>query len=259
MVQGRATMATLAERRVQRARAVAADRWFYSSMAALLFLTIFVGFGPSYYFHGAPRSDFATYLDTPAQPIRGLFLLHGAVFTAWFLLQLIQSLLVAGKKLAVHKLLGETAMVLAPLIVIVSILAVFYTTRHVFHGESRPTVQSAAFPLALVTWFSGFVIAGLSLRRKPQAHKRLMLLASIAIISPAVGRIGWLPYPDWLPDWWEWAIVFAVPLVAWDLATLRRPHPATLIGVPVFIAMFPVQHRCRSTLWWMHMITTLVS
>jgi hypothetical protein len=181
------------------------------------------------------------------------------VFTAWFLLQLIQSLLIAGRKLAVHKLVGETALILAPLVVIVSILVVFYTTRHGFHGETKPTVQSAAFPLSLVTWFSGFVIAGLALRKKPEAHKRLMLLASIAIISPAVGRIDWLPYPDWLPGWWEWAIAFAVPLVVWDLATLRRLHPATLIGVPAFVLMFPVQHWVRSTAWWMHMITTLTA
>jgi hypothetical protein len=252
-------MATLAERRVERARRVSADRWFFSGMAALLVVTMFVGFSPSYYLHGEPRPEFATYLDTPLQPIRGLFLLHGAVFTAWFLLQLIQSLLVAGKKLSVHKLVGETALVLAPLIVVVSVLVVFYTTRHVFHGETKPTVQSAAFPLSLVTWFSGFVIAGLALRKKPEAHKRLMLLASIAIISPAVGRIDWLPYPDWLPNWWEWAIAFALPLLVWDLASLKRLHPATLIGVPVFIAMFPVQHWVRSTPWWMHMMATLVS
>jgi hypothetical protein len=252
-------MATLAARRVERARRVSAERWFYSGMAALLLLTTFVGFAPSYYLHGEPRPDFGSYLDTPPQSIRGLFLLHGAVFTAWFLLQLIQSLLVAGKKLALHKLLGETAMVLAPLIVIVSVLVVFYATRHVFHDETRPTVQSAAFPLALVTWFSGFVIAGLLLRKKPQAHKRLMLLASIAIIAPAVGRIEALPYPDWLPDWWNWAIAFALPLAVWDIATLRRLHPATLIGVPAFVLMFPVQYIVRSTPWWMHMIGTLTS
>lgn len=252
-------MATLVERRVERARRISAERWFFSGMAALLVVTMFVGFAPSYYLHGEPRPDFVTYLDTPLQPIRGLFLLHGAVFTSWFLLQLIQSLLVAGKKLAVHKLLGETALVLAPLIVIVSVLVVFYATRHVFHGETKPTVQSAAFPLALVTWFSGFVIAGLLLRKKPQAHKRLMLLASLAIISPAVGRIGWLPYPDWLPDWWEWAIVFAVPLVAWDLVRLRRLHPATLIGVPAFVLMFPCVLWVRTMPWWMHMVTTLIA
>jgi hypothetical protein len=252
-------MATLAERRVKRARTVAADRWFFSGMAALLVVAMFVGFAPSYYLHGEPQPDFGTYLDTPLQPIRGLFLLHGAVFTAWFLLQLIQSLLVAGKKLAVHKLIGETAMILAPLIVIVSVLVVFYTTRHVFHGETKPAVQSAAFPLALVTWFGGFVIAGLALRKRPEAHKRLMLLASIAIISPAVNRIDWLPYPDWLPDWWGWAIAFAVPLVVWDMARLRRLHPATLIGVPAFIAMFPCVQWVRTAPWWMHMIATLTA
>src|SRR3954454_12897246 len=111
-LRGNGEMATLAERRVQRARQVSADRWFYSGMAALLAVTMFVGFAPSYYLHGEPRPGFVTYLDTPPQPIRGLFLLHGAVFTAWFLLQLVQSLLVAGKKLAVHRLVGETALVL---------------------------------------------------------------------------------------------------------------------------------------------------
>ena len=68
-----------------------------------------------------------------------------------------------------------------------------------------------------------------------------------------------LPYPDWLPNWWNWAIPFAVPLVAWDLATIRRLHPATLIGVPVFVLLFPFVLWVRTTPWWMHMITTLIS
>ena len=252
-------MATLAEGRVERARRVSAEHWFYSGMAALLAVVMFAGFAPSYYLHGDAPLDVGTYLDLPAQPIRALFLLHGAVFSAWFVLQLAQSLLVAGRRLALHKWLGQAALVLAPLMVIVGMLVVFYTTRHVFHGETQPTARSAAFPLALLTWFSGFVIAGLSLRKRPQAHKRLMLLASIAIIAPAVGRIEMLPYPDWLPTWWNWAIPFAAPLIVWDLATTRRLHPATLIGVPALVLMFPAVVWIRSMVWWTDMIATLVS
>ena len=252
-------MSTVAERRVQRARRVSVERWFYTGMAALLAAVMFAGFAPSYYLHGDVPLDVGTYLDRPAQPIRGLFLLHGAVFSIWFLLQLVQSLLIAGKKLAWHKWLGQFAMVLAPAMVLVGVLVALYSARHVFHGETRPPVQSAAFPLSLLTWFSGFVIVGLSLRRKPQAHKRLMLLASIAIIAPAVGRIENLPYPGWLPDWWNWAIPFTFPLIVWDLATIRRLHPATLIGVPALVLMSPLQHWVRTTAWWMNMITALVS
>lgn len=252
-------MATLAERRVQRARRLSAERWFYSGMAVVLTAVMFAGFAPSYYLHGEAPLDIGTYLDRPPQPIRGLFLLHGLAFSAWFLLQLAQSLLIAGKRLAWHKWLGQAAMILAPLMALLGVLVALYSARHGFHGETRPPVQSAAFPLSLLTWFSGFVIAGLSLRKWPQAHKRLMLLASVAIIAPAVGRIEGLPYPDWLPNWWNWAIPFAVPLIAWDLATIRRLHPATLIGVPVFVLLFPFVLWVRTTPWWMHMIATLIS
>jgi hypothetical protein len=252
-------MATLAERRVDRARRVSAERWFYSGMALLLLLVCFGGFAPSYYLHGAPRADFATYLDPPPQPIRVLFLLHGAAFTAWFILQFVQSLLIAGKRLDLHRRLGEAALVLAPLLVILGILVTFYTIRHGFHGETRSTLQSAAFPLSLLTSFSGFVMAGLFLRKHPQAHKRLMLLASIAIIAPASGRIEALPYPDWLPDWWNWAIPFAIPLLLWDLIMFRRLHPATLIGVPAFVLMFPLQLWVRTQPAWMDMIGALTS
>jgi hypothetical protein len=252
-------MATIAEQRVQRARRVTAARWFYSGMAFVLAVVMFAGFAPSYYLHGDAPLDIGTYLDRPPQPIRGLFLLHGAVYSAWFALALAQSLLIAGKKLAWHKWLGQSAMILAPLMVLLGLLVALYSARHGFHGETRPAVQSAAFPLSLLTWFSGFVIAGLSLRKRPEAHKRLMLLASIAIIAPAIGRVEGLPYPDWLPEWWNWAIPFALPLLAWDLATLKRLHPATLVGVSAFILMFPAQQWFRSTQWWMQMIGTLVS
>lgn len=251
-------MATLADRRVQRARRISAERWFFSGMAAILAITMFAGFAPSYYLRGAPL-DIGTYLDPPPQAIRGLFLLHGVAFSAWFVLQLVQSLLVAGKRLDLHKWLGQTALVLAPLMVILGILVTFYTTRHGFHGETRSPFQSAAFPLSLLIWFSGFIIGGLSLRKQPQAHKRLMLLASIAIIAPATGRIEALPYPAWLPFWWNWAIPFAIPLVVWDLVSRRRLHAATLVGVSAFVLMFPIQAWVRTTPGWMHMVATLTS
>jgi hypothetical protein len=252
-------MATLAERRVQRARHISADRWFYSGMAALLAAVMFAGFAPSYYLHGDAPLDVGTYLDRPLQPIRGLFLLHGAAFSAWFALQLAQSLLIAGKKLAWHKWLGQFALVLAPLMVLLGVLVALYSVRHGFHGTTRPGVQSASTPLLYVTWFSGFVVAGLTLRKKPEAHKRLMLLASLAVIGPAVGRIEALPYPAWLPDWWDWSILFALPLVVWDLARLKRLHPATLIGVPLLVAMFPFMLWVRTMPWWMHMVGALAS
>jgi len=252
-------MATIADRRALRARRISDEHRFFSGMAIALAVTVFVGFAPSYYLHGEIGDQITTYLDPPPQPIRALFLLHGAAFTGWFLLQLVQSLLIANKRLGLHRLLGQAALILAPLIVVLGVVATFYTVRHGFHDTQRSPLQLAAFPLFTLAWFSGFVIAGLSLRKSPQSHKRLMLLASIAIVGPATGRIVALPYPDWLPMWWDWAIVFALPLVVWDLATLRRLHRATLIGVCIFVLMFPLQTWVRTSPAWMNMIATVTA
>jgi hypothetical protein len=250
-------MASLADGRPQRARRIPAERWFFSGMALLFVLVVFGGFAPSYYLRGIIPDEITTYLDPPPQAIRSLFLLHGAAFSAWFLLQLLQSLLVAGKRLDLHRLFGQAALVLAPLIVILGLLVTLYTIRHGFHDTDRPPPILAAFPLFTLLWFSGFLIAGLSLRKSPAAHKRLMLLASASILGPATGRIVALPYPDWLPSWWDWAILFVVPLILWDLTTRRRLHAATLFGVAAFIAMFPLLTWVRSMPFWTDMVSTI--
>jgi len=49
--------------------------------------------------------------------------------------------------------------------------------------------------LASVRAFTLLGAAAILLRGRPQAHKRLMLLASIAIIGPAVARVSrWPPF-----------------------------------------------------------------
>jgi hypothetical protein len=40
--------------------------------------------------------------------------------------------------------------------------------------------------------FALFASAGMLYRRRPAAHKRLMLLATIALLPPALGRISFL-------------------------------------------------------------------
>ncbi|HEX3652137.1 MAG TPA: hypothetical protein VHU18_04860 [Rhizomicrobium sp.] len=226
-------------------------------MALFLVIVVFAGFAPSYYLRGAVPDSITSFLDDPPQPIRGLFLLHGALFSAWFLLQLGQSLLIGAGRLDLHRRMGVTALTLAPLLVLTSTLVVFYTVRNGFHDTKESPLKLAAHPVFLLIWFSGFVAAGMLLRRRPQWHKRLMLLASILMAQPAIARITWLPYPDFLPSWWEWIIPLVVPLLVWDLVTLRRLHPATIIGVTAFLVMFPLTNLVRATPEWLATIATL--
>ncbi len=62
----------------------ARERWFFGSMAVAATLTIFWGFAPTYYLR--PRYGTSS--------LSWLLQLHGAVFTAWMVLYVIQTALI---------------------------------------------------------------------------------------------------------------------------------------------------------------------
>jgi hypothetical protein len=76
------------------------------------------------------------------------------------------------------------------------------------------------------------VAAAILLRRNPQAHKRLMLLASIAILGPALARISRWPVFGGEDGPFVPVVLLGLlaTLVAHDLVSARRLHTATLIG-----------------------------
>ena len=88
------------------AAAIAArrERVFFSSLAVLLLVTVFGGFARTYFLNGFVSAPFAL---TPALHW------HGAVFTAWMLLLVTQTSLVATGRAHLHRRLGVVGAVLA--------------------------------------------------------------------------------------------------------------------------------------------------
>ena len=66
-------------------------------MAVAMGLTVFAGFAPSYYLRFLSGGPGAT---ISGGPFTGLLHLHGALFTAWVLLFVIQTALVASRRVA---------------------------------------------------------------------------------------------------------------------------------------------------------------
>jgi hypothetical protein len=99
------------------------------------------------------------------------------------------------------------------------------------------------------------LFAGLALawrRREPQAHKRLIILAAIVLMDPSIGR--WpIDALAQIPDFSFWLklILFLVPLMVWDVITLRRLHWATLLGAIVLIAEGLLRGPIGATPQWL--------
>lgn len=162
-------------------------RLFYSGAALLLLVLMLLGF-QQFYLHGKAYPD-----RELAPPIRTLIILHGAGMTAWVLLFLVQPLLVVADNRRVHMLLGRVGAGLAACIVILGFRLGIEATRisppdMIIWGLNA--VQFMAVPIISILIFAGFVIAGIWNRRRPQVHRPMMLLATLAAIPAAVSRIG---------------------------------------------------------------------
>src|SRR6476660_1418 len=78
------------------------NSWFLGMAVSAAFV-VFVGFGRTYYlksFFGIPRFPF-------------LFHLHGALFTTWMLVLILQTYLVASGRTALHRRIGRIGGLLA--------------------------------------------------------------------------------------------------------------------------------------------------
>ena len=222
------------------------DRRFYGGMAIALALTVFVGFGPTYYlrfFSGGPKTTIT------GGPFTALVHVHGALFTAWVLLFITQTALISSRRVAVHRRLGVAGAVLATCMVVAGTSIAVATAAR---GSAPPGMQPLQFlviPLVDMILFAGFVGCALTLRRDRETHKRLMLIAYVCLVVAAFGRWPGLSSLG-PPGFFGAAFLFIVAGGIYDYVTRRRVHRAYLWGGAVFLVSVPLRLLISTTGAW---------
>ena len=222
------------------------DRVFYSAMSIALAATVFAGFASTYY---VPLAGGNLKGTITGGPFTGVVHTHAALFTAWVALFLMQTTLVAQRRVAVHRKMGVAGAVLAVAMVAAGIaIAIATATR----GGAPPGADSRAFliiPLGDMVLFGGFVAMALIRRRDKESHKRLMLLAYVSIMAAATARLpGVLPLGPFV--FFGLAFLFVVAGIVYDLASRRRVHPVYLWGGALFALSVPVRLVASGTATW---------
>jgi hypothetical protein len=106
--------------------------------------------------------------------------------------------------------------------------------------------------------FAALVGAALWFRRNPAMHKRLMLLAMLAVITAAIARLpGVLPYGP--PAFFGLTDLFLLAGIAWDKWTRGRVHPAYIWGGLFLVLSQPLRLVVSGTDTWMRIATWLTS
>ena len=226
------------------------DRRLSIWVAALVPIIVLAGFARTYYLKG--------FFGNP--PLPGLLVhLHGLVMTAWVVLFATQISLVASGRTRTHQRLGVFGAILAVLIVIVGVLTgIAGAARGSTPGP--PPLRFLVIPLGDMLVFAVLVGSALYFRRgRLDVHKRLMLLAAVNLLAPAIARIplnfiatgGALAFFG-LTD------LCLIACVAFDTIRNRRLHPAFLWGTLFIVAFQPLRLMLAGTDVWMRVATALV-
>ena len=182
---------------------------------------------------------------------------HGAVFLSWFLLFCTQAWLVGSRNVALHMRLGQSSVVLAIAMVLLAYLVMrsaYVNPEFTIAGMSN--AGSLMFPFTDIVNFSIVYILALAHRGNPTAHKRLMLLAGILIIDPAVaGLIFTIGAPPPLIHLLELALIGS--LIAYDFVSRKRPSWASVLGLILYLAAVAAKFALARTPTWQSLVDRL--
>jgi hypothetical protein len=207
-------------------RGYMADQGFFVRYAIVLAAFIMFGF---LQFAARGYSSFST---APA-----IVHLHGGLMVAWLGIFIAQNMLVHKGELAIHRKLGRFS---ALLVAVISVTMAMVGYHAVDIGRQPPFFSPPYF-LALTfvgaIAFGGMVAWAVTLRRKVQWHRRVMLGAMFILLEPALGRL--LPMPLIMP-WGEWLtlaiqLAFVWVLARHDRKVLGSVHAATYAVAAILI------------------------
>jgi len=225
-----------------------ADDAFFTAMSLLMLVIVLVGFAPSYFLRGA------VFAHLPSLLVH----LHGAVFSTWIILFVIQSSLISAGNIRLHRKLGVLGAVIAVLMVVLGVLAPFGTLRR--GAVLPPLFTPASFLIGNVIGiliFGAFVAVAIWKRNNSKVHKRIMFIANAMLMPPALGRMPFMDAHAYLIGAIPLGMILA--LFVFDLFTWRRPLAVTVIGGLIFFVANPIMDAVvhtsfaeRITVWAQH-------
>ncbi|MDH3419509.1 MAG: hypothetical protein OEM78_08540 [Gammaproteobacteria bacterium] len=191
----------------------------------------------------------------------------------WLLLLLAQSTLAAKKRLDIHVKLGALSVVLAPCILVSMYgmdlygVETFVVETNVLASSETPPDQAAQLRqyISSILLIHGasyllfptfFLWAILVRRRDNETHKRLMILATLVLMIPGLGRL--LSVTRVLPDFGLhvidarhfYLLVLITPALFYDILKQRILHRSYLVGLALVGSWMIAARILRDSPWW---------
>jgi hypothetical protein len=215
----------------------ATQRSFFVVFAALSVVVVLIGFARTFFMpvaHGTFRAPPIVYV-------------HASLFLAWISLLVAQTVLAFSHNLRWHRQLGWITVVLIPVMIASDIGVSLWATARDLRGGQGDVALAFLFGLFMdVASFAALATVAVVMRRKPQVHKRLIVIATIRILGPAIGRIPRIGAMSAAV-----LVALLLSVIAYDLVTRGRVHAATLWGGSALFATVFTQAPLGATSLWL--------
>jgi hypothetical protein len=217
------------------------DRYFYLWMSLLIVAVVVYGFS----------FTIGRNLIHPAIPRPSLLYFHAAVFSLWLIFLILQSALIRTHNVGLHRRIGWFGVALGTAIPLVGVsIAITMGRFNALKLHQANTEADLFIPLFDMVAFSIPFALAVYWRKKPEIHRRLILVATCALTAAAFGR-----FPEYLlpPLFFYAGVDLLIFLGAVrDLIVMQSIHPVYRYSLPAFVAgqvvaMYTYTHH--SPLW----------
>lgn len=201
---------------------------YFLTAACLALAVVLIGFWKTFFL-----PSFQGTFTAPA-----IVYIHGGLLFLWTIFLVAQSVLIRTKNLSVHRRIGFAGLGLAVCVSVSTMaLGIYVLKRDLAAGGGHTAVSSLVGMFTTPIIFLTLVTAAIVYRRRPEIHKRLMLLAMISILWAAFVR-----FRHYFPPIPHWDIILGgiVPssmiLIAmlWEKYSVKRIHPVYfIVGLPM--------------------------
>lgn len=224
------------------------DRRLFLAAALGIITIVFAGFARTYFLRGFFFRD----------PLPLLLHVHGAVMFGWFALFFVQTCLVEAHRIRLHRRLGVLGGALATAMVILGPYVAFHAAArdvHVHTEAARFSLVVLGYDCAIIALFAGLVACAVAMRGRGDFHKRLMLLATLSLLTPAIARLPFMSNVQAILA----GDVCVLACVITDVRLQRRLHPVPAVGGSLILVVTCFAYVGVQTAAWMGFATRLVS
>lgn len=221
-------------------------RYFYFCMSLLIAVVVVYGFSHTIghnLLHASPIPPF-------------ILTIHAIVFPGWVLFFILQTALVRTHNVPLHRTLGWFGLAFAIGIVVLGYVTATGMDR--FFLQQHRMKTSAFLIIQLMDLISFAITFSLAIywRRRPEFHRRLMLIASCGLTDAAFARFPFVSLA-FSPVCVDALILLGILR---DLIVDRRIHKVYLYAFPLLLVfqIFCMQTYFHSSAWWVHIASALL-